>query len=100
MSLAFILALQAAAQPAPSAALAEIDFDLRTIRAGSFDLAALPGSHACRAERPGEIVICGRRSGGDYPLAAMARIFEPRPLVAQMGVAGNFGAAIHSEARE
>jgi hypothetical protein len=103
MSLAFILALQAAPAhrpPAAPAAPAAVDFDLRTIRPSSFDLAALPGSRACRAGRPGEIIVCGRRGGGDYPMAAMARIFEPRPIVARVGVAGNLSADIHTEARE
>jgi hypothetical protein len=102
MSLALILALQAAvparATPAHAAPVA-IDFDLRTIRPGGFDLAAMAGSVLCGHASPGEILVCGRHGGG-YPLAAMARIFEPHPLVAQVGVAGNLSADIHTEARE
>src|SRR4051794_11419839 len=105
MSLALILAIQAAvparatpahAPPAPAA----VDFDLRTIRPGGFDLAAIAGSILCGPARPGEILVCGRRGGGGYPLAAMARIFEPHPLVARVGVAGNLSADVHTEARE
>lgn len=80
MALALWLALQAASAAAP------IDFDLAEAPAE----AAAPGlRRACRGADADEIVVCGRRPrGGDYPLEAMARVFEAKPIVAETGIGG------------
>lgn len=83
MSLTFMLALQAAAAPAP--ALPEIDFDLARYSRIEFG----PGRDACRRDAS-EIVVCARRGAGAYPLEEMARIFGPeRRLVAETRLIGN-----------
>lgn len=79
MALILLFALQAAAQ-AGSAALLPVDFDLAAVRPAEPDDCGGGGS---------EIVVCGRRAnGGAYPLEAMARIFEPKPLVAETALGG------------
>ena len=86
MGLAFLLALQAAtaAPPAPAA----IDFDLARIEPLEHGLAR--AGRGCGARAADEILVCGvRPRGGDYPLGEMARLFEPRPIVAETGVTGN-----------
>jgi hypothetical protein len=88
MALYLILALQAAAAPAP--ALAEVDFDLARYRQVELGLGA------CRRD-PSEIVVCARREGGAYPLAEMARIFEPGRIVAEARIAGNLTGDLHLE---
>ena len=82
MGLALWLALQASAPSAPPTAIPS-DFDLATFR-----LADGPG-RSCAARDSSEIVVCGRRpSGGDYPFEAMARLFEPKPVVAETSLGG------------
>jgi hypothetical protein len=95
MSLSLILALQAATPAAP-AALAAIDFDLARLPPAGFE----PWStgRRCAGGDPEAITVCGRRTGGAYPLDEMARIFEPRPLRAEMNVADNMIADAHVEA--
>ena len=92
MALTFLLALQAAAAPAPP--LLDIDFDLaRYSQAGP----ALSTS-ACRRDDPSAIVVCARRSGGAYPLAAMARIYGPEAhIVAETRLIGNVIGGVHVE---
>ena len=95
MSLSLILALQAA-MPAAPPALAAIDFDLSRLQPAGAE-PWLPGRR-CAAGDPEAITICGRRTRGVYPLDEMARIFEPRPLRAEMSVADNMTADVHVEA--
>jgi hypothetical protein len=90
MSLTLMLALQAAAAPAP--ALPEIDFDLA--RYSRIELGL--GRDACR--RGGsEIVVCARRGAGAYPLEEMARIFEPGRLIAETRLIGNVMGGVRVE---
>jgi hypothetical protein len=85
MSLALMLALQAAAAP-PAPLVAPIDFDLARYRSGEPGL-ALPGRDC--AGGGAAIVVCGRRrSGGAYPLEEMERLFGSRALVAETGLTG------------
>ena len=93
MSLAFALLLQtAAAQASP---LPAIDFDLARYHPAGFDLGF--GQTGCR--RSGDaIVVCGRRGAGAYPLEQMERIYGPRRLMADIGIAGNLRGDIHTEA--
>src|ERR1043166_4564747 len=90
MPLALVLAFQAAAVPVP-APLLQLDFDLARYRAPEL---GLPG-RTCDRSDPSAITVCARRGAGAYPLAEMARIYEPRRLVAEMGVAGNLSANVH-----
>jgi hypothetical protein len=84
MSLALMLALQAAAPaeagaaaPAPFAAL---DFDLARYRPAG----AGPAGRGCRIDDPAPITVCARRpAGGDYPIEQWAPLFAHRPVVAQ-----------------
>jgi hypothetical protein len=93
MPLILMLALQAAAAPAPAAppSLAAIDFDL-----ASYSRSAL-GGDACRRDDASAIVVCARHGAGDYPLAQMARIFEPGRIVAQTRLTGNLVGDVHGE---
>ena len=101
MPLALILLLQAAAAPAAgSPAWDAIDFDLARYRldgAGEgFAMRACP-----RGADPSAIVVCGHRAGGRvsaFPMAQMERRYGPRPLIAEIGVAGDLRANIHAEA--
>jgi hypothetical protein len=90
MSLALMLVLQAAVPP-PAPLVAPIDFDLARYRADGPGL-ALSGRD-CAAGAPAAIVVCGRRrSGGDYPMEEMARLYEQGPLIAETGLIGNLRA--------
>ncbi|MEA3014157.1 MAG: hypothetical protein QOD42_2702 [Sphingomonadales bacterium] len=81
--LMFVQAAAAAAAPPPGPL--PIDFDLARYRPARDDAAA----RGC-AGGPGEIVVCGRRrQGGDYPMAQWERVFATRPLVAEIGIAGD-----------
>ena len=88
MALYLILALQAAAAPAP--ALPEVDFDLARYRQVEL------GRGACRRD-PSEIVVCARREAGAYPLGEMARTFEPGRLIAETRLTGNLIGNVHVE---
>jgi len=83
MILSSLLLLAAAAAPpaAPAASaprVADIDFDLAkvAVEAGR-----------CGRQASGEILVCGRRSGGDYPMEEWERIFAARPLLAETEIA-------------
>jgi hypothetical protein len=91
MSLALLLALQAASQAAP--ALLDLDFDLA--RYSQVDRGL--GRSACRRDDPSAIIVCARRGGGAYPLDEMARIFGPHRLVAETRVSGNLTGDVHLE---
>lgn len=101
MELALILLLQTAAAPADaSSAWEAIDFDLARYRPDGddegFAIRACP-----RGADPAAIVVCGRRGGGGagaYPMAQMERRYGPRPLIAEVGVAGDLRANLHVEA--
>jgi len=95
MVLTLILALQGTPAAAPPA-LAAIDFDLARLQPAGAEL-WLPGRR-CTAGDPEAITVCGRRTGGAYPLEEMARVFAPRPLRAEMNVADNMTADVHVEA--
>lgn len=100
MSMALMLALQAAVAPPPAQPhLAPIDFDLARYRPGGPGLDA--AGRGCGPGDPAAIVVCGRRrSGGDYPLDEMTLIFGPRPLVAEIGLVGNLRARAYVESVE
>jgi len=91
MPMAFLLALQAAAASVP--ALPRIDFDLASYSQTELGL----GRGACRRDDPTAITVCARRGAGDYPLAEMARIFEPHRIVAQTRLTGNLVGDVHGE---
>lgn len=89
MPLFLVMALPAAAAAPPP--LADIDFDLARYGEAEF------GRGACRRDDPSAIVVCAPRGNGDYPLTEMARIFEPRRIVAETRVTGNLTGNIHLE---
>jgi hypothetical protein len=75
MSLALLLALQAA--PPASAEPLAIDFDLARVKPGD----------RCRTGGGGaDIVVCGRRSRGDYEYEKWERLFRTDPLLAEKGI--------------
>ena len=91
MAVTLVLALQAMSAPLPAPPLLDLDFDLA--RYSRLEL-----GRDCRRDDPSAITVCGRRSsGGAYPLAEMARIFEPGRLVARARIVGNLTADIHVE---
>jgi len=99
MSLAFMLLVQAAAAAAPpplppTAGLLRIDFDLGRYRPAESGSGSCTGAGA----DPEEVVVCGRRrQDGGYPFAEWARLFAPRPLVAEIGIIGNVRGDMHVE---
>ena len=92
MALALLIAIQAAAAPPPAAAAVQIpqvvDFDLARLRVADADAEAVsrPG---CGTVDASEILVCGRRRSGTYPLEQWARIYETQPLVAEGRIFGN-----------
>ncbi len=81
MSLMLSFALQAAAS-APAAPVLNVDFDLADVRPTEWSIGSM--AQRCDRQGPGDIVVCGRRSSeGAYPYAEMARLFEPRRIVAE-----------------
>ena len=98
MPIALMLALQAAAAPPPPPPppLLVLDFDLARLPAPALDVTG----QACRREPDDTITVCGRRARGAYPLAEMARIFEPGRLIARTRVAGNLTGDVHVERGE
>lgn len=98
MSLALMLALQAAVAP-PAPLVAPIDFDLARYRSDAPGL-GLPGRD-CAADAPAAIVVCGRRrSGGAYPMEEMERLYAQEPLVAEIGLIGNARARAYVQSVE
>jgi hypothetical protein len=94
MAMAFLLAVQAAAAPAPPI-LDPIDFDLAQLR----PLAS--GLDRCAPRDGTEIVVCGvRPRGQDYPLAEMERLFATRPIVAEGRLIGNVTGRAYVESVE
>ena len=93
MSPILLLAFQAAAAPASPAPYLHIDFDLARFARAELDR---PG-RACGRGDSSAITVCGRRAAGVYPLAEMARIFEPGRLVAETRLAGNLTGDVHLE---
>ena len=91
MPLVLLMALQAAA---PAARVLDVDFDLARYSEVELGL----GRGACNRADSSAIVVCARRGHGAYPLAEMARIFEPhRHLVAETGLTGNLSGNVHVE---
>jgi hypothetical protein len=79
MAAAFLIALQAAASPAPASAPIPLDFDLARVARGL----------DCGVQSASLIVVCGRLSARDaFPMAEMARRYERGPLRAEIGVGG------------
>ena len=98
MNLAFLLSLQAAASPAPppAAPFRTSDFDLARYRR-SAPPADVHGLFHCDDSSNSEIVVCARRAGPAYPMEEMARIFEPKPLTAEVGIGHGATANVHVE---
>ena len=94
MKLFLLLSVQAAAAPAPAPAaptrVDPIDFDLARLKPAG------PAAD-CDRSQGSDIVVCGRRRGYVYPLEAMARIYEAKPLRAQTGIGGSAVADVHVE---
>jgi len=89
MAMAIWLAAQAAAAsaPGPAPAILPIVFDLTSLSRP--DLTDPLAARRCARADPSAIVVCGRRSGGDYPVAEWERIFPlTPPLRAEMGLGG------------
>jgi hypothetical protein len=94
--LMFVQAAAAAAAPPPGPL--PIAFDLARYRPAQDGAAADPRACAGGAGGPEDVVVCGRRrQGGAYPMAEWARIFATRPLVAEIGIAGDVRGDIHVE---
>ena len=92
MPLVLLMALQAAAPPAP--VLLHLDFDLARYSEVELGL----GRGACNRADRSAIVVCARLGHGTYPLAEMAAIFEPhRHLLAETDLAGNLSGNVHVE---
>ena len=87
MALTLLLALQAAGQPPLSGTEA---FDLARLRPAP--------TAACREQNASEIVVCGRRQGGDgYRLKEMPRTFVEKPLRAETSIGGSAKARAYVE---
>ena len=94
MPTTLLLALQAAAAPVTMTGVLDLDFDLARYAAAAL---GLDGSTCSRSD-PSAIIVCARRPGGAYPLAQMARIFEPHQhLVAEARLTGNLTGNVHVE---
>jgi hypothetical protein len=92
MSLALLIALQAAAPAAGGKPV-----DVRTIE---FDLSRYrPAPVAC-ARSPGDILVCGRRPAGSIGAAEMARLaklYEQGPIDAETGLFGKVRGRVYTE---
>ncbi len=93
MSLALLLALQAAAPPAPAPVLA--DFDLARVKPPT-ETGRITD---CRPADPSEIVVCGRRGdeAAAYPMEEMERRYREKPLTAEVGIGGGATARAYVE---
>lgn len=99
MSLTLILALQAVAAPAAPASqpprqgpAAALDFDLARYRPAT-------EGEGCGGRGAADVLVCGRRRGGAYPIEHWARIFGPEPPIrAEMGLGGNVTGRVYTDA--
>ena len=91
MSLALLLALQAAPQ-ATAGPLPEIDFDLARVKPAD----------PCRTGGGGgtDIVVCGRRPAGDFDFDKWERVFRTKPLTAETPIGPGAVAGIWVESVE
>lgn len=91
MSLALLLALQAAPaapQAAPLAAAPVNQMEIPRLRV-EFDLARYVPADPCGPGVAGsDIVVCGRRPGAIFDLEKWERIFATKPLVAETSIGG------------
>ena len=89
MSLMLMAALQASA-PVPPEGVVPADFDLADLPAASGQGSITDPPNACARRSADEILVCGRRPARDeYPMEEMARLFAPRPIVAEMRIGGS-----------
>ncbi len=100
MALTLWLAVQASAAPG-TLPVPPIQFDLATARSTE---AGLPGRCGAGAGADlggngngNDIVVCGRRGGGDYPMEEMERRYATRPLRAEVGIGGGSVARAYTE---
>ena len=87
------VATPAAAAPPPAAAppVAALDFDLARYRSAA--------TGTCLGASGADVLVCGRRRGGDYPLAYGARIFGPEsPVRAELGLGGGMTGRVYTDA--
>ena len=77
MSLALLLAIQAAPQASP-APLIPVDFDLADVKPA--DPCSTGGAGGS------DIVVCGRRPRADYNLEKWERVFRTAPLLAEKSI--------------
>jgi hypothetical protein len=91
MSLALLLALQAAPQ-APAEPLMPIDFDLARVKPAD----------ACETGGAGgsDIVVCGRRPGGVNDMEKWEREFRTKPLLAEKAIGRGAVVRAYTEAVE
>jgi hypothetical protein len=97
MSVALLIAFQAAAAPAPTPAADPKPVDFRTI---DFDLSRYRPTPAACAPSPGDILVCGRRPAGSLSAAEMARLarlYEQGPIDAETGLVGNVRGRVYTE---
>jgi hypothetical protein len=95
MSLALLIAFQAAAAPAPPPPvdIRKIDFDLSLYRPRPAPL------FGCEPD-PGGILICGRRlaeSLSPDEMARLARLYEQGPVDAETGLFGKVRGRVYTE---
>ena len=99
MSLALLMALQAAAPAQPDPALR--DFDLRDVGAPKGFESPVRADERCGADATDEIVVCGSRNRDEtYRLRPLPPIYGNKPLVAETGLFGNTTARMHAESVE
>jgi hypothetical protein len=96
MSLALLLALQAAAPVQSDPAVR--DFDLRDVGAPKgFESPVRPDA-GCGADAADEIVVCGSRSRDEtYRLRPLPPGYGEKPLTAETGLFGDVSARMHVE---
>lgn len=97
MSMAMMLALQAAAPAYPPPR--PIRFDLGDIRPVDFGLRLPSLAINCGPDDPNEIVVCGARHR-DHRFRQLPSDFELRPFVAEFHITGDLTANAHLEAKE
>jgi hypothetical protein len=92
MSLALLIALQAASpSEPPTADIRKIDFDLSLYR-----LRPAPGC----SPAPGDILVCGRRPAESLSadeMARLAKLYEQGPMDAETGLFGPVRGRIYTE---